>query len=235
MIFLLEDINIELNDNINNKIYQQFNYSNKISKQLSNIEFDLFFKKRQNSIIIDLFYTQIVTTLTCNCGKSNFYFQKIIDIPLLIPTNKNKIKFKELLNLYFATEFVEVTYSCEFCKKHNKFEKKLRISMAPIILIFTIQRFDYINNIKNDCKIEISETLSIDDYVDKECINIKENIYNLYGVINHYGSLNFGHYNSLIKIDKTNKWILFDDKLVKSIEFENNLFNNCYILIYLKK
>ena len=117
MIFLLEGINIELNENIKNKIYQEFNYSNKLSNTSCNDEFNIFFKIRQNYIIIDLFYTQLVTNLTCGCKKSNYYFQKIIDIPLLIPTNKTIINFKDLLNLYFAIELVEVTYSCEFCKK----------------------------------------------------------------------------------------------------------------------
>jgi len=61
MIFLLEDINIELNENIKNIKYQEFNYTNKVSKKSCIDEFNIFFKKRQNSIIIDLFDTQLVT------------------------------------------------------------------------------------------------------------------------------------------------------------------------------
>ena len=39
---------------------------------------------RQKANIIDNFYIQLITILQRNCGYSNFYFQKLIDIPLLI-------------------------------------------------------------------------------------------------------------------------------------------------------
>ena len=124
-------------------------------------------------------------------------------------------------------------YSCESCKSKKKFSKSLKINIPPKILIISIQRFDYNNNIKNDCIIDINETLIIDDFIDKECFNKIGNKYYLYGIINHIGSINFWHYYSLIKIDKKNVWSLFDDNLVKTIYIEKGIFNNCYILFYL--
>ena len=86
--------------------------------------------------------------------------------------------------------------------KVKKFSKSLKISIPPKILIISIQRFDYNNNFKNDCIIDINETLIIDNYIYNECFNKTENKYYLYGIINHIDSINFGHYYSLIKIDK---------------------------------
>jgi hypothetical protein len=69
-----------------------------------------------------LFYIQLITTLTCECRHSNFYFQKIIDIPLLIPVNYKQTSLINLLNNYFNTELVEVTYSCESYKSKKNFQ-----------------------------------------------------------------------------------------------------------------
>lgn len=38
-----------------------------------------------------------------------------------------------------------------------------------------------------------------------------ESKYDLYGVINHYGNLSFGHYISFIKNQVDNKWYKYDD------------------------
>jgi len=35
--------------------------------------------------------------------------------------------------------------------------------------------------------------------------------YDLYGIINHYGSLSFGHYISVIKNLEDNHWYQYDD------------------------
>ena len=59
-------------------------------------------------------------------------------------------------------------------------------------------------------------------------------IYNLYGVINHQGSLDFGHYYSYIKnINNDNIWTKFDDIYVSNIG--TNIDNlHSYILFYIK-
>ena len=35
--------------------------------------------------------------------------------------------------------------------------------------------------------------------------------YDLYGIINHFGSLHFGHYTSTIRNLQENKWYYYDD------------------------
>ena len=44
-----------------------------------------FFKSRENSIIVDIFYNQIINIFTCSCGFESYSFQKLLDIPLLLP------------------------------------------------------------------------------------------------------------------------------------------------------
>lgn len=98
MIPLIENISIELNENIINQNYQKSNYIKKESKKSFNEEF----KTRQNSIINDLFIPNQLLLLYV-VALNLIFIQKIIDIPLLILTNKTLVKFKYLLNIYFAT------------------------------------------------------------------------------------------------------------------------------------
>ena len=63
-------------------------------------------------------------------------------------------------------------------------------------------------------------------------------IYKLYGVINHTGSLEFGHYYSYIKLFDSNIWRELNDKKVKELkEFELDLLDSseAYCLIYIKE
>ena len=69
--------------------------------------------------------------------------------------------------------------------KHKKYQK---ISILPNILILSIQRYDKIKNIKNECEVIIDENLDINNYtidIYKDKIN-----YELYGFIVHKGNIN---------------------------------------------
>ena len=61
MTFLLENINIELNENTNDNEYKQIIYSNENFKKYCNEEFNEFFVRRQSSIISEFFYSLIIT------------------------------------------------------------------------------------------------------------------------------------------------------------------------------
>ena len=59
--------------------------------------------------------------------------------------------------------------------------------------------------------------------------------YDLFGIINHSGTMNSGHYTAIIKLNK--EWYEFNDSKVKKIEIKNNyiLSNLVYCLYYIKK
>lgn len=42
--------------------------------------------------------------------------------------------------------------------------------------------------------------------------------YNLVGIINHYGSLTYGHYISIVKNPFSGKWYKYDDQTRKEIQ-----------------
>ena len=59
----------------------------KLSKIEKEKEFHTFFNQREKSIITELFYSQLITTITCPCGYISYTFMKILDIPLLLNSN----------------------------------------------------------------------------------------------------------------------------------------------------
>jgi len=49
-------------------------------------------------------------------------------------------------------------------------------------------------------------------YEEKEAV-----VYDLFGIVNHYGSMNGGHYVAIVKNEVTQEWIRYDDSAVTVI------------------
>ena len=140
---LLEDLSHELNEK--KIIYEYKSLSNDYTddKILIRNDFRIDLNEKESSFIKDLFYIEFITTYTCECGKSLFSFQNLIDIPLLFPPNIQKIELNRLLDDYFSIEKIEFKYSCINCHKIVDHEKKLKISKIPQIITLSLQRMDY--------------------------------------------------------------------------------------------
>ena len=121
---------------------------------------------------------------------------------------------------------------CEKCKAKRVFKKKLNISKIPKYLVIVLKRFKCILThtikIKNLVNFPL-EDLNLQEYVTQKDIDYQ---YDLFGVINHIGSLEVGHYYSIFNIN--GKFIEFNDTNVNETnsEIENN---KVYILIYESK
>jgi hypothetical protein len=118
---------------------------------------------------------------------------------------------------------------CEKCKKKTLFKKHLEIEKLPRYLVITLKRFKY--NLANTTKIQNLikfplEDLDLQNYISHKNINNK---YKLFGIINHSGTLEYGHYTSSFNINGT--WVLFDDSRVNEINGEIES-NKVYMLIY---
>lgn len=129
--------------------------------------------------------------------------------------------------------------NCEHCKRPTHHQRRMSVSTAPPILIIHLKRFKIINNTKK----------KIDQYVDYPLYDLdlspflgsssnsssSSSIYDLYGLINHYGSINGGHYTSLIKNERTNVWWQYDDSSVKPIGESKVRSLHAYILFYKRR
>ena len=231
---LLEDLSNELNEIKTKTLYREYTDNEKKSKKIRDEEFDKNFKEREKSIIIDIFYSQIITTFTCECKSQFFSFQKLLDFPILLPENVQTVDIKDLLKTYFKPETIEFGKQCQKCKKVLKHKKEIKISRPPEVLILSLQRINQINQTKNECMVTFPPILDMREFIDHECGFDKQPFYSLYAVTNHTGSIDFGHYYSYIKFQGKNEWYEFNDSSVKKIEQKIESFPYAYALFYIR-
>ena len=230
---LLEDMNKELNEVRKKAPYKELDTSNKPKIQCDE-EYDELFRKRESSIVMDSFYGQIITTFTCKCKLQTYSFQKILDLPLLL-NSKGSVSLYDLLDDYFETDEIQFETKCEKCRKKRVYHtKETKFSRPPNILILSLQRINYREKRKNNCYVDFPELLNIKKYIDDECGHENECQYELYGIGNHSGTINFGHYFAYIKLNDKD-WYEFNDSMVSKIGRINTRSYQAYILFYKKK
>ena len=229
----LEDMNQELNEIKTPEPYKELSTLNK-DKLECNKEFDETFKKRENSLIMECFYSQIINIFKCECGFETYSFEKILDFPLLFRKDDDKrINLKELLDEYFKKEKIKFETKCEKCSKKEVHIKTVKISQPPNILILSLQRRHERTGKKNKAHVKFPEKLDIGDYIDKECGHKNENKYRLYGIGNHLGDMDFGHYFAYIKLNDDN-WYEYNDSTVGSCLEAVKSSSSAYVLFYKK-
>ena len=99
-------------------------------------------------------------------------------------------------------------------------------------MILTLQRIDPLNKTKNFSVVTFEDSINLENYVDRECGYSKKATYDLFGVINHIGSIEFGHYYSFIKLFNKGLWYEFNDTKVNILGDKIINFNDAYTLFY---
>ena len=142
--------------------------------------------------------------------------------------NKNTLNEKNLndcINIFLEKEKLEDQLKCSNCNKLRTFYKNFQFDKLSQILIVSLKRFKYSSIINNKINTFVKYPL--------KNLEINNELFDLYGVIHHIGSLNSGHYTCMLKIN--NKWFLFDDSHFREISEENVVSYTAYILIYINK
>ena len=144
------------------------------------------------------------------------------------------IKLEKLFEEFSKEEKLdkENKYKCENCKNELEANKKIEIYHIPKVLIIHLKRFN--NNKKINTFIEFPLTdLNIQPFIKSEDIVSK---YDLFGVINHFGSMEYGHYTSFCLNYKDDNWYEYNDRIANKIqkgkEKDAIINKNAYILFY---
>ena len=228
---LLEDMNRELNEVKHKAPYRELTTINKPKIECDK-EFDELFRSRESSIVMESFYGQIINIFTCKCNAKEYSFQKVLDLPLLLKSSNTIVDIYDLLDYYFEGESIQFGTKCENCGAKTVHKKEIKFSRPPNILILSLQRIGR-NQRKNNCMVRFTEELNISKYIDKECGHANEFRYSLYGIGNHSGTINFGHYYAYIKLNDKN-WYEFNDSNVYKIGNIQLSSTNAYTLFYKK-
>lgn len=186
------------------------------------------------SEILDLYYAINVNFIKSFHDKTilstNIEHTFILDLP--IPSQK-KCTLYDCFDDYIKEEKLcdDNAWYDETINSKIPVIRYQRFWSLPNILVICLKRFNNHLN-KNNCLVEYSlDDLDLSKYV----IGYNNHSYNykLYGICNHYGNLQNGHYTACIK-HKNNEWYHFNDDKINKFNKLPLITNNAYCLFYRK-
>ncbi|XP_020111526.1 ubiquitin carboxyl-terminal hydrolase 5 isoform X2 [Ananas comosus] len=128
----------------------------------------------------------------------------------------------------------EDMWYCPRCKEQRQASKKLDLWRLPEVLVIHLKRFSFSRSTKHKLETFINfpiHDLDLTNYVaNKKSPQCQ--IYQLYALINHYGSMASGHYTSHIKLLDENRWYNFDDSHISPINEDEVKSAAAYVLFY---
>ncbi len=198
--------------------------------------------EKSHSIITDLFTGLFYSRIECGeCKNETASFEPFTIIS--IPTNdKGTTSLKDCLKEFSKEENLtgDNQYHCDKCKKKVDATKKLYIWEPPEVLIVQLKRFknDKLRSWKTESKVEFPmKDLELTDNYSE--IYQRDNCkYDLYGIVEHRGSLNFGHYVAYCKNGVNKRWYEFNDSSVFHVPDDDItkevVTEQAYILFYVR-
>jgi len=156
-----------------------------------------------------------------------------LDLPLI--AYQTHCSLYDCLNTFFEKEILEKenAWHNEKTGEKESVVKSFFIFHFPPVLWISMKRFSFNGAAKVKTRVEFPETLNMQSYCSGYYASSQ--IYHLYAICNHFGSLNHGHYNCCIK--KGEDWYLCDDDHVSEITEETvlNMQSQVYCLVYVKQ
>ena len=211
------------------KKVKKLNIYNELEKRPYDNLYKKFYQRKGDSFILDLFYGIFKVTKICKkCNKINsikFNVYNILEFPLCNLPKQNSYNELQLNDL--LKDFISEKKSEDNCINCNSYEiySKTNIYTLPKYLIIFFGRI-YENKY-------YSYYIKYPKYFDiKGEYEEKEDNYVLDCVIEHSGGSSFGHYTSLIPLDRNNDyWVRYSDDYCsgKDTGFESK---NAIILLY---
>ena len=213
-----------------NPFSEDVNNNNRVTFHPTNVlVVDWCNKVKQNEMSEDMFFMKYkmealpveIMDNSTNTNTNNKDQQQ----PTIVSSSGYKDKsLQDCFNLFLEKETLDDQLFCGNCRCHQYFTKNYELDKMPHILIISLKRFKYNNYFRS--KLNQFITYPLQD------LELNGANYNLYGVVNHYGSFSGGHYTSIIRND--NKWFYLDDSRVYEIKQDRVVHSNAYILFYIQ-
>lgn len=219
---LSRPVTIEITGDIQNNI-------DTLAKKCYNVFKQMYSKEW--SEIIPLFYGMEVTKI--ESLESNYVSYNPVPFFNLCLEIKGFNDLYSCLDSYTSYETLneDNTLFIEETNKHERIQKSIQFFNLPKVLVISLKRFTNRNN-KITTFIDFPLTLDMNKYI---CgYNNKSNMFELYGVCNHLGNTNGGHYTSYVKI-ANDEWYEFNDTSTRKININEIKSQYSYCLFYRKQ
>ncbi|KAF5095686.1 hypothetical protein D0Z00_003040 [Geotrichum galactomycetum] len=158
------------------------------------------------------------------------------------------IPLSDCLDQFSKTEVLgeDDLWHCSRCKDFRRASKTIELWKIPDIFTIHLKRFSSYHGMgdKLDDLVNFPiEGLDMTDRIQKtkyggkveETIEEGGQIYDLFGVDNHYGGLGGGHYTAFAKNFVDNEWYYFDDSRVRKADPEDSITSAAYLLFYRRR
>uniref|UniRef100_A0A665V5J1 Ubiquitin carboxyl-terminal hydrolase n=1 Tax=Echeneis naucrates TaxID=173247 RepID=A0A665V5J1_ECHNA len=234
LLFLMDGLHEDLNKADNRKRYKEEENDHLDDQTAANQAWSKH-KLLNESIIVALFQGQFKSTVQClTCHRKSRTFETFMYLSLPLAST-SKCSLQDCLRLFSKEERLTDNNKvfCRHCKAHRDSTKKLEIWKVPPILLVHLKRFSYEGRWKQKLQTSVDfplDSLDLYQYVIGPKQHLKR--YSLYGVSNHYGGLDGGHYTAYCKNAERQRWYKFDDHEVSEISTSTVKSSAAYILFY---
>ncbi|XP_054627618.1 ubiquitin carboxyl-terminal hydrolase 8 isoform X2 [Dunckerocampus dactyliophorus] len=234
LLFLMDGLHEDLNKADNRKRYKEEENDHLDDQMAADLAWNKH-KLLNESIIVALFQGQFKSTVQCQtCHRKSRTFETFMYLSLSLAST-SKCSLQDCLRMFSKEERLTDNNKvfCRHCKAHRDSTKKLEIWKVPPILLVHLKRFSYEGRWKQKLQTSVDfplDTLDLSQYVIGPKQNLKR--YSLFGVSNHYGGLDGGHYTAYCKNAFKQRWYKFDDHEVSDISTSSVKSSAAYILFY---
>ncbi|XP_047063826.1 probable ubiquitin carboxyl-terminal hydrolase 16 [Lolium rigidum] len=202
----------------------------------------------EESIVKHVFGGRLKSQLTCReCGHCSETFEPFLDLSLEIDQVDDLIVALESFTKVEQIGDLENKLTCERCNVEVCKDKRLMLDKAPDVLTLQLKRFTTLDSSVEKIDKHVSYPSELDlkpfhsnpetEHILMFCLYSQlhqELKYDLYGVVEHSGLPNFGHYVCAIR-SSPSSWHLMDDSHVNSITETSALRHEAYVLFYVRQ
>ena len=194
--------------------------------------------ENEYSEIMDLFYGVYLTTImsadksTTHSIKPEHFFT--LDLQIFEGNHQCQTLY-DCFDLFVKPEEMidDNAWFNEKTGKKEDIKKTMTFWSLPKILVIILKRFSPDGSRKIQTNIEFPlKNLNLSKYI--QGYKPESYKYDLFGVCNHMGGVNGGHYTSYVK-NMENQWIHFNDTNVEKIKGSEIISPKAYCLFYRKK
>ncbi|OAF70212.1 hypothetical protein A3Q56_02031 [Intoshia linei] len=189
------------------------------------------------SFITKFVMGQIASTIKCEfCNQKSFSISNfhVLTLPAV---KTNKPDLQDCMDAFLESEHLskeECGWVCSKCNIKRDATKHISIPQLPTLLIIHLNRFEFSLIKKLTIKLGHYIDFPLNDFEPLKSTNYNNyQKYTLIAVVNHFGTLNTGHYTSFCQ--SNNYWYSLNDDEIYDFNGDNKIQSSAaYILFYLK-
>jgi ubiquitin C-terminal hydrolase len=192
------------------------------------------FHKKEYSPIIENFYGQTLSTVTCKrCSTKTNTFEPWA--MLKVPVSKEHQTINDCITKFLEPEQID-DFRCSKCGTDSTgpATKEHTISRLPPNIIIQLKRFQ--NNsqkIRSPVSVNLEAT-NMTKWLSFPGVSRNTNpVYSTYAVVEHHGSSRGGHYINYSR--HGDKWLCYDDTNIEAVSSDRVINDDTYILFMTNK